>query len=48
MLLAQGRTRAFIQDELVLSGSTVKTHVSHIYAKMGVSGKADLLEKVSC
>ncbi|MEG0758936.1 MAG: LuxR C-terminal-related transcriptional regulator, partial [Raoultibacter sp.] len=26
VLLAQGRTRAFIQDELVLSGSTVKTH----------------------
>lgn len=26
------RTRAFIQDELVLSGSTVN-HVSHIYAR---------------
>lgn len=46
VLLAQGRTRAFIQDELVLSGSTVKTHVSHIYAKMGVHDRQEMMDLV--
>lgn len=46
VLLAQGRTRAFIQDELVLSGSTVKTHVSHIYAKMDVHDRQEMMDLV--
>ena len=46
VLLAQGRTRAFIQDELVLSGSTVKTHVSHIYAKMGVHDRQGMMDLI--
>ena len=46
VLLAQGRTRAFIQDELVLSGSTVKTHVSHIYAKMGVHDRQEMMDLI--
>lgn len=46
MLLVQGRSRSFIQEELVLSGSTVKTHVSHIYAKMGVQGRQELMDLV--
>ena len=45
-LLVQGRSRSFIQEELVLSGNTVKTHVSHIYAKMGVQGKQELMDLV--
>ncbi len=45
-LLVQGRSRSFIQEELVLSGSTVKTHVSHIYAKMGVQGRQELMDLV--
>ena len=45
-LLAQGRTRAFIQDELVLSGSTVKTHVTHIYAKLGVSDRQEMMDLI--
>ena len=36
-----------VTDELVVSLNTVKSHVRRIYAKMGVNGKADLLEKVS-
>lgn len=46
MLLVQGRSRSFIQEELSLSGNTVKTHVSHIYAKMGVNGKQELMDLV--
>ncbi len=46
ILLAQGRTRAFIQDELVLSGSTVKTHVSHIYAKMDVHDRQEMMDLI--
>ncbi|MEA5019306.1 MAG: helix-turn-helix transcriptional regulator [Gordonibacter sp.] len=46
VLLAQGRTRAFIQDELVLSGSTVKTHVSHIYAKMEVHDRQEMMDLI--
>lgn len=46
MLLVQGRSHSFIQDELGLSGSTVKTHVAHIYTKMGVQGRQELLDMV--
>lgn len=46
-LLMEGRTFAEAADELVVSLNTVKSHVRRIYAKMGVNGKADLLEKVS-
>lgn len=46
VLLAQGRTRAFIQDQLVLSGSTVKTHVGHIYAKLGVDGRQEMMDVI--
>lgn len=46
VLLAQGRTRAFIQDELVLSSSTVKTHVSHIYAKMDVHDRQEMMDLI--
>ncbi|WP_102379371.1 helix-turn-helix transcriptional regulator [Raoultibacter timonensis] len=46
LLLAQGRTCSFIQDELVLAESTVKTHMSHIYAKMDVSGRQGMMDLV--
>ena len=46
VLLAQGRTRAFIQDELVLSGSTVNTHVSHIYVKMDVHDRQEMMDLI--
>lgn len=44
MLLAQGRTCSFVQDELVLAESTVKTHMSHIYAKLDVSGRQEMMD----
>lgn len=41
-LLAQGRTRRFICEELVLSDNTIKTHLTHIYAKMGISSRQQM------
>ena len=42
-LLALGRSRSHIKSELFLSLGTVNTHVTHIYAKLGVHGKDELL-----
>ena len=44
MMLAQGRSRAFISEELVLSEGTVKTHISHIYAKLNVHGRQEMFD----
>lgn len=41
--LLEGRSHPYIRDELVISKSTVDTHVRHIYAKMGISSKQDLI-----
>jgi DNA-binding CsgD family transcriptional regulator len=40
--LAAGRTKGQIAAELVISPSTVHTHMVHIYAKCGVSTRAGL------
>ena len=45
-LLAQGRNARFIQEKLVVSYNTVKTHVSHIYAKLGVHTHQELIDLV--
>lgn len=45
-LLARGRTSPFIQEELVLSRNTVKTHVRHIYTKLDVHSHQELISKV--
>lgn len=45
-LLARGRTSPFIQEELVLSRNTVKTHVRHIYTKLGIHSHQELISKV--
>ena len=45
-LLAQGRSRVFIQEELSLSDSTIKAHTSHVYQKLGVHSKQELISLV--
>lgn len=45
-LLAQGRTRLYIQEELILAENTVKTHIAHIYKKLNVGNRQDLLDLV--
>lgn len=45
-LLAQGRSRSFIQSELYLSDGTVKTHIRHIYQKLDVHSKQELISLI--
>lgn len=45
-LLARGRTSPIIQEKLVLSHNTVKTHVRHIYAKLDVHSQQELIGMV--
>lgn len=45
-LIARGRSVQAVADELFVSHSTVKTHVSHIYEKTGVGSRQDLLKLV--
>lgn len=40
-LLARGLTSSFIQEELVLSHNTVKTHVRHIHTKLDVYSRQE-------
>lgn len=44
--LVEGKNRAQIQEELVLSESTVRTHLRHIYAKLDVHSKDDAVDTV--
>lgn len=45
-LIAQRKTRSEIEQELFLSQNTVKTHVRHIYAKLGIHSRSDVYELV--
>lgn len=45
-LLAQGRSIAVIQEKLVVSKNTVKTHVKNIYAKLDVHSQQELIDLV--
>lgn len=44
--LIEGRSHPFIRDELCISKGTVDTHVRHIYSKMEVSSKQELISAV--
>lgn len=44
--LARGRNRRYISEKLVVSEETVKSHVSSIYAKLGVHTQQELLDVV--
>lgn len=46
LLLGQGRSRAFIREALFISKGTVDTHVHHIYSKMGIGSKDELMSIV--
>ncbi len=45
-LLALGRSGPEIQDELSISRNTAKTHVRHVYRKMGVHSQQELMDCV--
>ncbi len=44
--LAKGRNAQFIADELNISAYTAKTHVYHIYQKMGINSQQELISIV--
>ena len=46
LLLAQGRSRRFICDELFIADGTASTYVSRVYDKFGVHSKQELLSVV--
>jgi DNA-binding CsgD family transcriptional regulator len=43
-LLIQGRNRPYIQEKLHLADGTVKTHTTHIYTKLGVHTRQELID----
>lgn len=45
-LLAHGRNTAAIQERMVVSRSTAKTHVRNVYAKLGVHSQQALIDLV--
>ena len=45
-LLSEGYSRSYIKDALCVSEETVKAHVAHIYQKIGIHRKDDLLDLV--
>lgn len=44
-LILDGKTNKEIANELFISLSTVKTHITNIYSKLKVSGRQELLQK---
>ena len=46
LLLAQGRSRRFIADELFITEGTESKHSQRIYEKLGVHSKQELLSVV--
>lgn len=46
MMLARGRDRAYIQEQLVVSRNTVKAHVKHVYAKLDIHTHQELIDLV--
>ena len=44
--LAKGRSVPYMRDVLVISKSTIETHIKHIYAKCNVHSKQELLDLV--
>ena len=45
-LILEGKTNKEIANELFISISTVKTHITKIYSKLNVSGRQELLQKI--
>ena len=45
-LLVRGRNEPFISEALFISPSTTHSHVTHIYAKLGVHSRQELLDVV--
>lgn len=45
-MLARGRDGTYIEKHLVISKSTVKAHVKHVYSKLGIHSHQELIDLV--
>ena len=45
-LYAQGRNRAFISTQLVISENTVRDHIKSAYRKLGIHNKQELIDRI--
>jgi DNA-binding CsgD family transcriptional regulator len=45
-LLARGKTAQSIADETFVSFNTAKTHIAHIYQKMGVHTRQEMMDLI--
>lgn len=45
-LLARGRNGSFIMEHFVISRNTAKSHIKHIYTKLGVHSQQELIDLV--
>lgn len=45
-LIAKGRNAEFVQNELFISVHTAKTHISHIYKKLGIHSMQELISLI--
>lgn len=43
-LLARGYSRPYIREKLFISKNTVATHIRHIYGKLGIHSKEELID----
>ncbi len=43
-LLARGRNAHYLQEQLGISRNTAKTHIAHIYTKLGVHSQQELID----
>ena len=45
-MLADGYTRTYIREALGISDGTAKAHIAHVYAKLDIHRKDDLLDLI--
>jgi DNA-binding CsgD family transcriptional regulator len=45
-ILATGRSQAYVQQALVIAPGTATTHIAHIYQKLGIHSRSELLDLV--
>ena len=43
-LICKGRSKGYIAESLCISENTVRSHARHLYAKVGVHSKQELLD----
>lgn len=46
VLMAQGRTRPYIREALCVSEGTVRSHANHIYQKIGIHSREELIDLI--